>query len=108
MKNLLLFLNMLFGIIGFLAIPMALMSVMMFDAPGSENNNYVWMAFWSMVALPFTCLISVACSSYIARHSQNYKKALLIALLPCIVIAVIILSFVLIQIYCGGSFSCGK
>lgn len=106
MKKLILFINIIFIIIGLLSIPLALTSVMIFDAPGSENNTYLWVAFWSAVALPFTCAGSVITSSLVAKNPLNYKKALWISLTPCIVLAIFIGSMTMIQIYCNGNFSC--
>lgn len=107
MRKLIIGLNILFLIIGFLSIGLALTSVMIFDSPGSENNPYVWGAFWSAVALPFTCLGSVIVSLRILFKSSNYKKALWVSLTPCIVIGIFGICLLLIQIYCQGSFSCG-
>lgn len=106
MKRLVLLINCIFIIIGFLSIATALFSPMLFDAPGSENNNFVWMMFWSLLSIPLTCLISVVWSMIIFYHSANYKKALWISLIPCIPIAVTCISVTLIQIFCHGLFSC--
>jgi hypothetical protein len=108
MKRLVIILNILFSVVGFFSIGLALTSFMVFDSPGSENNPYLWVAFYSALALPITCLVSVILSVSILRHSQNYKKALWVSLLPCIVIATLCGSLILIQIYCNGDFACGK
>jgi hypothetical protein len=107
MKRLTEIINGLVAIIGVLSIPVALTSVMIFDSPGSENNTILWVTFWSAVALPFSCLASIITSSILLKYPEKYKKALLVSLFPCLVIAVFVGSLVLIQIYCQGNFSCG-
>lgn len=107
MKRLVIASNIIFTLIGIASILLALTSVMLFDAPGSENNTYLWITFWSAVALPFTCFGSVIASWYIFFKSANYKKAFLVSLLPCLVIAVLCGSLVMIEIYCQGNFVCG-
>ncbi|MEM9244765.1 MAG: hypothetical protein AAGA67_03340 [Cyanobacteria bacterium P01_F01_bin.153] len=40
----------------------ALMSVMLFDSPGSEKNTVLWVVFWSLATLPVTLIVAVAVS----------------------------------------------
>jgi hypothetical protein len=106
LKRLLDILNLLFALMGVVSIPLALTSFMLFDAPGSENNTYLWFAFWAALALPFLTFGSLLASMSICSKSQNYKKALWILLIPTMDIFIIVGSMTLIDIYCHGSFSC--
>jgi hypothetical protein len=106
MKILAIILNVVFALIGFLSIFLALTSFMIFDAPGSEYNPYLWGAFWSALALPLTCFLSVIVSLVMLIKYNNPKKVLWIFLLPCVVIGIFISCMVLIEVYCQGDFSC--
>lgn len=106
MRKLIIFLNILFGFIGVFSILLALTSPMLFDSPGSENNNIVWVMFWSAITLPITSLISVVASIiFLCKKSYN-KIALSILLIPTMNLGVLITGIVLLQIYCQGNFSC--
>lgn len=88
-----------------LAVPSAgaaVMSVMMFDAPGSAESHYTWMLFWSMVALPFAWVLGAGVPWIF------YKKRWGIALflIPIANVAVIAAIFELINARCGGSLTC--
>lgn len=100
--------NVLFIMFGIASIMLALTSFMLFDAPGSENNILVWILFCCALALPFTCAIAVFSSLFIFFKSRRYKKSFLISLMPTILLATMGICFVLIDIYCGGTFSCMK
>ena len=47
------------GVVGLGSLGMLMMSAMMFDAPGSEHNPYLWVIVGSLIALPLLCLASV-------------------------------------------------
>ncbi len=67
----------------------AMMSPMMFDAPGSENNLYLWIAFIATLILPIVSVISIFISlKYIS--AKDYIKAVLTFILPIINLGVII------------------
>lgn len=106
MKKLALIVNVLFGAIGLLSIFVALMSVMLFDAPGSENNTYLWVLFWLLALFPVSCFFSIMVSNIFIFKYQQYKKALWVFIVPCILVVLIISSVVLIEINCGGNFVC--
>ena len=38
----------------------ALMSVMLFDAPGSEEKVVLWVVFWSVATLPVVLIVALA------------------------------------------------
>lgn len=106
MKNLIHILNIIISLLGIFGLLVAMTAPMLFDAPGSENNTYLWVAFWASLALPFTCFGSALTSWYILYKSENYKKSLLVLALPCLNVAIIVICMTLIQVYCQGNFSC--
>ena len=90
---------------------MSLMSVMLFDAPGSENNPWLLVAVGGIVGTPVLCVVSVAASwvvFYVRRDKVGGGLALplIVAALPLISIAIAVAGFVLLQVLCGGSTRC--
>ncbi|MCU0469069.1 MAG: hypothetical protein MUF58_10730 [Arcicella sp.] len=77
----------------------AMMSPMMFDAPGSENSKKTWTLFSCMIALPILIIIAQIIS-WIAYYKQNYGLALKISLLPTADLLIISFLFIII-----GSFT---
>jgi hypothetical protein len=106
MKIFVIILNILFIIIGAFSIMLALTSFMIFDAPGSENNPYLWVAFWSALTMPLVCFGSVIVSTILLFKFKKIKKAFWVVLLPLIPIGTLIACMVLIETYCQGNFSC--
>ncbi len=99
-------LNCFFFFVGLAGIMMALMSAMLFDAPGSEKNPYVWILFATTLALPVSCLISCVTSLYVYFREKNYRKAFMLSLIPTIVIVCMVIDVTVIQLFCHGNFSC--
>jgi hypothetical protein len=75
-----------------LALFFAAMSVMMFDAPGSEHNDMLWVAFWSSWAWPITLLIG-SVFEIMAAIRYTRRRMLIGLILPAIPVAVLILAF---------------
>ena len=61
----------------------ALMSPMMFDAPGSTSEPQVVMLFWSAISFPFVCIFAVV-SAWIAFARRSERMAMGLSLLPVI------------------------
>ena len=61
----------------------ALMSPMMFDAPGSTSNPQVVMLFWSAISFPFVCILGVV-AAWIAFARRSERTAMGLSLLPVI------------------------
>lgn len=74
----------------------AIMSPMMFDAPGSEKSTKTWMLAGSVAILPLLIIIAQVIS-WIAFSNQNYELAFKINLIPTIDICIIILLFFIID-----------
>ena len=83
---------------------MAMMSVMMFDAPGSEHNPAVILLFCSMVAFPLACIVAVILGwTAIGRHRD--RGALWLSLLPLVPIATAVTAVIWLQIASNGQFA---
>ena len=74
----------------------AVMSPMMFDAPGSEKSQKTWTLFSCMIALPVLIIIAQIIS-WIAYSNQNYDLAFKINALPVFDILLIIFMFFIID-----------
>ncbi len=107
-------LTMAFGGVG-----MAMFSVMLFDAPGSEDNPYLYVVLYSILSLPLLALFSAACTPTAVLISRLLFRrgratggwlamavAVLVACLPLLSFVGIATGFVLIDVMCDGSFSC--
>lgn len=72
---------------------MAMMSPMMFDAPGSEKNTFLWVLLWATVLLPVLILVTQV-FAWIKFFSGNYPLSFKIGLIPLIDVAFIIILFI--------------
>ncbi len=91
MKITALIINIFFDIILFPTLGMAIMSPMMFDAPGSEKDQLLKAIFWLVILLPISIIVSqfFAWSKY---SGGNYLLSIKISLIPIIdFIAIIII-----------------
>jgi ABC-type Fe3+ transport system permease subunit len=62
---------------------MAIMSPMMFDAPGSTDNPAILALFFSVIAFPLACIVGVL-AGWIAFARKRDRLALWLSLLPLI------------------------
>lgn len=83
---------------------MALISPMMFDAPGSDDNPPVWLLFFSTVSFPVVCLFGVILA-WVAFGMRRNRGALWLSLLPALPLLTGIAAIVWLQLGSGGSFS---
>lgn len=77
-------------IYGLLLFPVALMilfSPMMFDAPGSTSNPYIWILLVTILVYPLVAFASML-FAWIMYRKQNVKIAFLFSLIPVIDIAI--------------------
>jgi hypothetical protein len=74
----------------------AVMSPMMFDAPGSEKSKKTWTLVCCLAALPLLIIIAQIIS-WIAYSNQNYDLALKINALPAFDILIIVFMFFIID-----------
>jgi O-antigen/teichoic acid export membrane protein len=96
MKSTVLTVNIILLIILIPSIFGALMSPMMFDAPGSEKSKKTWTLVCCLAALPILIIISQIVS-WIAYSNQNYNLALKFNALPAFDILIIIFMFFVID-----------
>ena len=96
MKSTVLAINVIFLIILIPSILGALMSPMMFDAPGSEKSKKTWTLVCSLASLPLLIIIAQIIS-WIAYSNQSYDLALKINALPTLDILLIIYMFFIID-----------
>lgn len=71
---------------------MAMMSVMMFDAPGSEHNQALWVAFFCTWALPFALAIGAGFEIW-AAISYTPQRFIIGLVVPLVPIAVLVIAF---------------
>jgi NADH:ubiquinone oxidoreductase subunit 6 (subunit J) len=74
----------------------AIMSPMMFDAPGSEKSKKTWTLVYCLAALPVLIIVTQIVS-WIAYSNQNYDLALKINVLPALDILIILFMFFIID-----------
>ncbi len=96
MKSTVITVNIILLIILIPSIFAAMMSPMMFDAPGSEKSKKTWTLVCCLAALPLLIIIAQIIS-WIAFSNQNYDLALKINVLPTFDILLIIFMFFVID-----------
>ena len=72
---------------------MAMMSVMMFDAPGSDQNDALWVAFFSLWALPLALVVGAGFEIW-AAISYTPTRFAIGLVVPAIPLAVLVLAFI--------------
>lgn len=104
MKTATIIINIIFILLLLPGAGMAVMSPMMFDAPGSTENKLTILTATSIFTFPIVIIIAQIIS-WIFFANGNYKVAFWIALLPVVNITLITIGFTLIQILQGGRFT---
>ncbi len=84
--------SILFGVIGIFSIIPSLMSVMAFDAPGSENRIIAWVVFLGIFTFSPVCIVSIFCS-WTFYGIGKYRSAKIIALSPLINVSILFILF---------------
>lgn len=80
--------SVVFGLLGTALFIPLLMSVMAFDAPGSEKQLTTWIVFLCLFTFSPICLLSIICS-WILFSFKKYKIAIIISLSPLLNVLVI-------------------
>jgi hypothetical protein len=70
---------------------MAMMSVMLFDAPGSTENTSIVAFFYAIVSFPVMCIVSNV--SWIFYAFKLYRTAIIISLSPLLSLVAIAILF---------------
>ena len=92
MKTIALITNIVWCFIFFPTASFALISPMMMDAPGSEENKLLWLALAAVVILPLLILASQV-FAWMKYSNGNYSLSIKIALIPLIDILFLIILF---------------
>lgn len=92
------------GGLGLLSVMPALLSVMMFDAPGSQENPATNLLFWSVFLFPLTCVVSVACA-WGLYAAKVRRWAILVTGLPMINVLLGVIAIVWLELAYGGKFN---
>ena len=84
---------------------MLLLSVMMFDAPGSEASPYPWIIIGSLLVYPVTVVVGLV--RVWRAHKRGDGRAAYKALaIPLAGVLLVLASFRLLQVVCSGNFAC--
>jgi hypothetical protein len=92
------------GLLGVLGIFPALLSVMLFDAPGSENQPATRLAAECIVMFPIACLFGLSVGWSVFRQGRE-RWALAIVCTPLLVILLFVASLAYISVFHGGRLS---
>lgn len=90
----------LWGIAVFFGQVPAFVSIMIFDAPGSEDKFSNYILFWTMFTFPAVCIIAILGAWFFHRR-QSVKLAFALLLLPL----VNIFSFLIYCLVSDGKFT---
>ncbi|HTA38252.1 MAG TPA: hypothetical protein VK760_04210 [Candidatus Acidoferrales bacterium] len=101
-KTLAIVLTVLWGIIGLISTVPAVMSVMLFDAPGAAESNLTWAFFWCLAAMPFCWFLGAG----VPWLFRNKKFGIWLYAIPFVDLCAIAALFAAIDRYCGGMLSC--
>ena len=97
--------SVLLAVASFAGTFVAAFSVMMFDAPGSENNRAVTSLFATICAFPMVCGATLV-ASWILYNTKSYRTACTITvLLPVLNLGAIGIAIACLQIFHDGKFA---
>ena len=92
-RRFLIILNVVFGILIFPAGLIAMFSAMMFDSPGSENEIWKLVMYYSINSYPFVTILSIVLT-WTVLPLKGYNWAYYMAILPLIPIGLMFVAFV--------------
>jgi hypothetical protein len=95
-KFLLIVHTVVFGLALLPTMGMVLMSPMMFDAPGSDREVGLWIAFWAVVALP-VAIVAGLVGGWVVFARGGRAIGALLSCLPYVNLAVITFGFSLLR-----------
>ena len=93
----------LWGIIGVIGLVPAGLSVMIFDAPGSEKQSGTIWLFRAIASFPFVCFFT-AITTLILNSFDRFKLSIVVLLLPLINVAIGGAAVIMIDQWQGGRF----
>ena len=95
----------LYGLLGVFFLLPAVMSPMLFDAPGSADNALTVALLAGLVALPVTFLLGAGLL-IVASLRRGRRLAIVAFALPVVALAVIVVAGLLLDRLCGGRLAC--
>ena len=103
----------MWAVFGAVSLFMLVMSVMLFDAPGSENNPWIWGMIYSMAATPvLSALVTIPGSIYglwrESRRPLRRRTIWLLAALPAVGGVMLAVCWVALAVFCDGQLSCAE
>lgn len=97
----------LWMLVAFPAAMMVMFSAMMFDAPGSDQNPYLWLTVGSMISYFPAMFVSIVGGWGLWKiRPVMVKTRVALASLPLLPAAGTTLGFILIMTICDGQFVC--
>jgi hypothetical protein len=69
--------SIIFGLIGIIGVFLAMMSPMILDSPGSENNKIKITTVISILTFPFACFLSIIISWILFNFGFEYRACLI-------------------------------
>jgi len=102
-RNWLIAATVLFAIGGLLSLLPAMMSGMMFDAPGSERNPATIAIFVSVISFPVVCVLSILVS-WILYRCGRLEAALLASAAPLVNLLILAVALGCLNWLYGGHF----
>lgn len=87
--------SVIYGLVFIPSLGMAMMSPMLFDAPGSLENRMLWVVFYSIMGLPLSIFVALPCM-WIAYKREIRRGALLFSLLPVADALIMAVAFALV------------
>jgi hypothetical protein len=90
-------------ITGFVGFAPAMMSPMMFDSPGSDEDPATLLLFSSMVSFPAVCLLAIPLA-WIVHVFQKHRLAIFCTLLPLVNLVVGSLALLYLLVFNQGNF----
>jgi hypothetical protein len=86
--------SVLLVLVGLLSWMPSMMSVMIFDAPGSTEKTHLWVIMLGAVTFPYLCFICTGLA-WLFRHFKRPKLSLTMFFVPLLQLTIVVLTAVL-------------
>ena len=92
-----------------------LMSVMVFDSAGSQDNFWLVLAFLGLISFPILCVVTIPAVWVVYFLTRTWGQThvapartirILTALLPLLSVAPLVVGIAGLEVFCSGDFSC--
>ncbi|MFL1895987.1 hypothetical protein ACJRPK_09815 [Aquimarina sp. 2-A2] len=95
----------LLTLLAFASLPMAMMSPMLFDSPGSDENMSTVTLFVAVISFPLIVLFAIP-GGWMLHHYKRYVLSKIAISLPILNIIIGILSCIILIVFCDGALNC--